>query len=49
MLVGMQSHGKSSLLEYLSHITLPTGKYTITLKLCLRNAKDGKEFARIKL
>ena len=47
---GMQSHGKSSTLEYITHISLPTGNNTVTIcpiKISLRNAKD-KEYARIK-
>ena len=47
---GMQSHGKSSTLESITHITLPTGNNTVTIcpiKISLRNAKD-KEYARIK-
>ena len=47
---GMQSHGKSSTLESITHITLPKGDGTVTIcpiKISLRNAKD-KEYARIK-
>ena len=47
---GMQSHGKSSTLESITHISLPKGDGTITIcpiKISLRNAKD-EEFARIK-
>ena len=47
---GMQSHGKSSTLESITHIPLPTGNNTVTIcpiKISLRNAKD-KEYARIK-
>ena len=48
---GMQSHGKSSTLESITHISLPQGESTVTLcpiKICLRNAKSDKEYARIK-
>ena len=47
---GMQSHGKSSTLESITHIPLLTGNNTVTIcpiKISLRNAKD-KEYARIK-
>ena len=47
---GMQSHGKSSTLESITHIPLPQGNNTVTIcpiKISLRNAKD-KEYARIK-
>ena len=47
---GMQSHGKSSTLESITHISLPKGDGTVTIcpiKISLRNAKD-EEFARIK-
>ena len=47
---GMQSHGKSSTLESITHISLPKGEGTVTIcpiKISLRNTK-GEEFARIK-
>ena len=47
---GMQSHGKSSTLESITHISLPKGDGTVTIcpiKISLRKAKD-KEYARIK-
>ena len=47
---GMQSHGKSSTLESITHISLPKGDGTVTIcpiKISLRNAKE-EEFARIK-
>ena len=47
---GMQSHGKSSTLESITHINLPKGDGTVTvcpIKVQLRNVK-GNEFARIK-
>ena len=47
---GMQSHGKSSTLESITHISLPKGDGTVTIcpiKISLRNTK-GEEFARIK-
>ena len=47
---GMQSHGKSSTLESITHISLPKGDGTVTIcpiKISLRNAKN-KEYARIK-
>jgi len=47
---GMQSHGKSSTLESITHISLPKGEGTVTvcpIKISLRNARD-EEFARIK-
>ena len=47
---GMQSHGKSSTLESITHISLPQGQGTVTvcpIKISLRNARD-EEFARIK-
>jgi hypothetical protein len=47
---GMQSHGKSSTLESITHISLPKGEGTVTIcpiKICLRNTKE-EEFARIK-
>ena len=47
---GMQSHGKSSTLESITHISLPKGDGTVTvcpIKISLRNARD-EEFARIK-
>ena len=47
---GMQSHGKSSVLESITHISLPSGDGTITIcpiKISLRNSKD-EEYARIK-
>ena len=46
---GMQSHGKSSILESITHISLPKGDGTVTIcpiKISLRNAKD-EEYARI--
>ena len=47
---GMQSHGKSSTLESITHISLPQGEGTVTvcpIKISLRNAL-GEEYARIK-
>ena len=47
---GMQSHGKSSTLESITHIHLPKGDGTVTIcpiKISLRKA-EGKEYARIK-
>jgi hypothetical protein len=47
---GMQSHGKSSTLESITHISLPKGDGTVTIcpiKISLRNSKD-EEYARIK-
>ena len=47
---GMQSHGKSSTLESITHISLPKGDGTVTIcpiKISLRNTQ-GDEFARIK-
>ena len=47
---GMQSHGKSSTLESITHISLPKGDGTVTIcpiKISLRKAED-KEYARIK-
>ena len=47
---GMQSHGKSSTLESITHISLPKGDGTVTIcpiKISLRNTR-GDEFARIK-
>ena len=47
---GMQSHGKSSTLESITHISLPKGSGTVTvcpIKISLRNAKN-EEFAKIK-
>ena len=47
---GMQSHGKSSTLESITHILLPKGDGTVTIcpiKISLRKATD-KEYARIK-
>ncbi len=47
---GMQSHGKSSTLESITHISLPKGDGTVTvcpIKISLRNSKE-EEFARIK-
>ena len=47
---GMQSSGKSSTLESITHIQLPKGQNTVTLCpiiMQLRNTKE-KEFARIK-
>ena len=47
---GMQSHGKSSTLESITHISLPKGDGTVTIcpiKISLRKATD-KEYARIK-
>lgn len=47
---GMQSHGKSSTLESITHISLPKGDGTVTIcpiKISLRNT-HGEEFARIK-
>ena len=47
---GMQSHGKSSTLESITHISLPKGDGTVTvcpIKIQLRNTKE-KEYARIK-
>ena len=46
----MQSHGKSSTLESITHISLPKGDGTVTIcpiKIQLRNTKE-KEYARIK-
>ena len=46
---GMQSHGKSSTLESITHISLPKGDGTVTIcpiKISLRNSE--KEYARIK-
>lgn len=48
---GMQSHGKSSTIESISNISLPKGDGTITLcpiKISLREAKKGEEYAQIK-
>ena len=47
---GMQSHGKSSTLESITHISLPKGEGTVTIcpiKISLRNTQE-EEFARIK-
>ena len=47
---GMQSHGKSSTLESITHISLPKGSGTVTvcpIKISLRNAKN-EEYAKIK-
>lgn len=47
---GMQSHGKSSTLESITHISLPKGDGTVTIcpiKISLRNTQV-EEFARIK-
>ena len=46
---GMQSHGKSSTLESITHISLPKGDGTVTIcpiKISLRNSEE--EYARIK-
>ena len=46
----MQSHGNSSTLEFITHISLPKGGGTVTIcpiKISLRNDKD-KEYERIK-
>lgn len=46
---GMQSNGKSSTLESITHISLPKGDGTVTMcpiKISLRNSE--KEYARIK-
>ena len=48
---GMQSHGKSSTLESITHISLPKGDGTVTIcpiKISLRKAKSEEEYARIK-
>ena len=48
---GMQSHGKSSTLESITHISLPKGSGTVTvcpIKISLRNAKN-EEYAKIKI
>jgi len=48
---GMQSHGNSSTLESITHISIPKWGGTVTIspiKISLRNSKD-KEYARIKL
>ena len=48
---GMQSHGKRSTLESITHISLPKGDGTVTIcpiKIYLRNSKEEEEFARIK-
>ena len=48
---GMQSHGKSSTLESITHISLPKGDGTVTvcpIKISLRNALSEEEYARIK-
>ena len=49
---GMQSHGKSSTLESITHISLPQGEGTKTLcpiKISLRNLnEEEEEYARIK-
>jgi hypothetical protein len=48
---GMQSHGKSSTLESITHISLPKGDGTVTIcpiKISLRNSKNEEEYARIK-
>ena len=45
----MQSHGKSSTLESITHISLPKGDGTVTIcpiKISLRNSDE--EYARIK-
>ncbi len=47
----MQSHGKSSILESITHISLPKGDGTITIypiKISLRRAKTKEEFGKIK-
>ena len=48
---GMQSHGKSSTLESITHISLPKGDGTVTIcpiKISLRKATSEEEYARIK-
>ena len=48
---GMQSHGKSSTLESITHISLPKGDGTVTvcpIKISLRRAKTEEEYAKIK-
>ena len=48
---GMQSHGKSSTLESITHISLPKGDGTVTIcpiKISLRKANSEEEYARIK-
>ena len=48
---GMQSHGKSSILESITHISLPKGDGTVTIcpiKISLRRAKTEEEYAKIK-
>ena len=48
---GMQSHGKSSTLESITHISLPKGTSTVTvcpILINLREAKNGEDYARIK-
>ena len=46
---GMQSHGKSSTLESITHISLPKGTGTVTICPILINLREAdKEYARIK-
>ena len=48
---GMQSHGKSSMLESITNISLPKGDGTITIcpiKIYLRESKTNEEYAKIK-
>ena len=52
VICGMQSHGKSSTLESITHISLPQGDGTKTIcpiKISLRNAnEEEEEYARVK-
>ena len=51
VICGMQSHGKSSTLESITHISLPQGDGTKTIcpiKISLRNANEEEEYARVK-
>ena len=52
VICGMQSHGKSSTLESITHISLPQGDGTKTIcpiKISLRNAnEEDEEYARVK-
>ena len=47
---GMQSHGKSSMLESITNISLPKGDGTVTIcpiKIYLRESKTDEEYAKI--
>ena len=52
VICGMQSHGKSSTLESITHISLPQGDGTKTIcpiKISLRNSnEEEEEYARVK-